>query len=92
VAKGGLFLAIDVTRFLPGDEFGSRMDQLIQDVHATEPAAGVDRVCVPGEIEHRTQIARERDGIPLNREVLAELDRLAAELGVESLIPAKEVT
>jgi LDH2 family malate/lactate/ureidoglycolate dehydrogenase len=84
IAKGYLLLALDVSRFLPLDEFRRRMDALIRDVHASEPAAGVERVYVPGEIEYLRRVERLRDGIPLPAEVVSELEGFGSELGVGS--------
>ncbi|MCB0997534.1 MAG: Ldh family oxidoreductase, partial [Acidimicrobiales bacterium] len=52
IAKGYLFLVLDVNRFLPLDVFRQRVDELIRDVRRAERADGVDRIYVPGEIEH----------------------------------------
>ena len=41
-----------------------------------------DRIVVAGEIEHALQIARERDGIPLDAPVLDALDAVERDLGV----------
>ena len=83
VAKGYLFLALDVTRFLPLADFGARVDALIRDVHASAPAEGFERTYVPGELEEMRRRQRLQDGIPLSREVVAELEGLGAawELG-----------
>jgi LDH2 family malate/lactate/ureidoglycolate dehydrogenase len=85
VAKGALFLAIDPARFPGGDAFGSRMDTLVRDVWSSEPAEGFDQVSVPGDIERTLRARRVRDGIPLSPASVAELGRIAGELGVEPL-------
>jgi LDH2 family malate/lactate/ureidoglycolate dehydrogenase len=85
VAKGYLFLTLDVSRFLPLDEFRSRMDELVRDVRSSEPAQGVERIYVPGEIEHLRRIERLRDGIPLAEGVVNELERVGAEFGLGAL-------
>jgi LDH2 family malate/lactate/ureidoglycolate dehydrogenase len=82
VAKGFSLLAIDPDRFIGRDEFRRRTDQLIRDVHASQPADGVERIWLPGEPEHHRRIERERDGIPLPDALVDELDALAADLGV----------
>ncbi|HEY8526845.1 MAG TPA: Ldh family oxidoreductase [Acidimicrobiales bacterium] len=84
-AKGYVFLALDVGRFLPVDEFRARVDTLVRDIAAAEPADGVDRVLVPGQLEHERRAARRRAGIPLSAALVAELDRLAAEAGCPGL-------
>ena len=85
VAKGALFLAIDVTRFPGGEEFGQRMDTLVRDVWASEPAEGFDHVSVPGEIEHKLRDRRIREGIPMASALVEELGRISSELGIEPL-------
>jgi len=86
IAKGCGFLALDVTRFLPLDEFRSRVDRLVRDVHASVLAPGTDRIYVPGEIEHRRRAERLRDGIPLPAALVAELDGMAASLDCPPLL------
>lgn len=81
VAKGFTFLALDPDRFIGRDEFRRRSDELIADIHASEPADGVERILVPGELEHHRRVERLRDGIPLPRAVVDELIRVADELG-----------
>ncbi|GAA3382503.1 Ldh family oxidoreductase [Cryptosporangium minutisporangium] len=85
VAKGFLFLAVDPARFLPLADFRARVDTLIRDVRASRPAEGVERVLVPGELEHERRQQRRRDGIPLPDALRAELDRYASEVGVPGL-------
>jgi LDH2 family malate/lactate/ureidoglycolate dehydrogenase len=85
VAKGFVFFVVDPGRFLAEGEFARRVDELIDQIHANPTAAGVDRVMVPGEREHRTKAQRESDGIPLPAEIIAELDAMARELGVTAL-------
>jgi LDH2 family malate/lactate/ureidoglycolate dehydrogenase len=85
IAKGYLFVALDPSRFIPVDEFRARMDELVRDVRASERAEGVERIWMPGEIEHYRRIERERDGIPLPRVLVEELDGYATELGAPRL-------
>lgn len=85
VAKGYLFLTLDPSRILPPGEFERRTDALIRDVHASQPAPGVDRVMVPGEIEYRRRAERLVNGIPLERGQLDDLAGVARELGVAPL-------
>lgn len=85
VAKGFVFLALDPERFLPGGDFGARVDTLVRDIRASEPAEGVERVLVPGQLEHERRAERERDGIPLPAALRDEINRHAADLGVPGL-------
>ncbi|MEX0665127.1 MAG: Ldh family oxidoreductase [Acidimicrobiia bacterium] len=85
VAKGCGFIALDVTRFLPLDEFRNRVDRLVSDVHASALAPGTERIYVPGEIEVHRRTARLRDGIPLPEALVVELDGMAASVNCEPL-------
>ncbi len=82
VAKGYLFLVLDVNRFLPEARFRGYMDTLIRDVRSCEPARGVDRIYVPGEIEHLRKAERLRDGIPLDAALVAELESRGTPVGL----------
>lgn len=79
---GHFMIAIDVSRFLPMEDFLARMDALAAEARGTAPAPGFDAVLVPGEPEERTSAARGADGIPLAEATLAELRTLGAEAGV----------
>jgi LDH2 family malate/lactate/ureidoglycolate dehydrogenase len=83
VVKGYLFVALDIAHFMPVDEFRRRTDMLIRDVRGARPAAGVERIYVPGEREHEMRAHRLRDGIPVSEAVSLELDGFAEELGIE---------
>jgi len=77
--------AIDVTRFVPLATFQERLEEMIAQIKAIEPAEGFDAVLIPGEPELRTRRQRERAGIPLSSEVYNELSALGSELGVSAL-------
>lgn len=89
ISKGYVFLALDPSRFMPVDEFRARVDALVRDVRESERAEGVDRIWMPGEIEHHRRIVRERDGIPLPRVLVDDLEGFAAELGAPALVRAE---
>ncbi len=76
------FLAVDVSRFLPLDEFQARMERLVADVKSAAPAAGFGEVLVAGDPEDRAQKDRSRRGIPLDPSVWERLARLADSLAV----------
>jgi L-2-hydroxycarboxylate dehydrogenase (NAD+) len=78
VAKGYLFLTLDIERFVPLPLFRQYMDTLVRDVRSVERADGVDRIYVPGEIEHLRRADRLRDGIPLDPALVTELEALGA--------------
>jgi LDH2 family malate/lactate/ureidoglycolate dehydrogenase len=76
------FLAVDVARFMPIDEFHRRMQSLVTMVKSSRPAKGYDEVLVAGEPEWRAEEIRRRDGIPLSEGVWQNLVQAAQQLGV----------
>jgi LDH2 family malate/lactate/ureidoglycolate dehydrogenase len=80
IAKGATFVVLDVSRFLPVDTFRARVDQLVDDIHASQLAPGCDRIVVPGELEAERRAHRLTTGIPLPRALVDELDTMAAQL------------
>jgi LDH2 family malate/lactate/ureidoglycolate dehydrogenase len=75
--------ALRVDAFMPFDQFEQRMEAMIELMHSCPRAPGVDRILVPGELEHEMEQRRRAEGIPLNAKLLAELEALGAELGVK---------
>lgn len=79
---GQWFLVFKPDLFLDSrDEYRERMDTLFSAVRSSQPAAGVDRIYTPGEIEEAERQKRERDGIPFTRAEIDALHRLAEEWG-----------
>ena len=77
------FLALDVARFLPLEEFERRMQDLVTQAKSARPAPGYDEVLVAGEAEWRAETERRRDGIPLSDGLWRDLCAWAERLGVE---------
>jgi LDH2 family malate/lactate/ureidoglycolate dehydrogenase len=76
------FLAIDIARFMPLDEFDRRMQELVAVVKASAAAPGYDEVLVAGEPEWRFEEERLRDGIPVPAGNWRNLVVWAEKLGV----------
>lgn len=79
---GHLFAAIDVSCFMPIEDFRARMDQIIREIKLCRLAEGVRGIFLPGEIEFLTRERRLRNGIPLSQATLLELQELASQFGV----------
>jgi len=77
-----LFLAIDVGRFMPLDEFTSRMHWLRETITHSRPAAGFDEVMIAGDPEWRTEEKRLAGGIPIANGIWEQLTQLAERLKV----------
>ncbi|MBM3235526.1 Ldh family oxidoreductase [Candidatus Poribacteria bacterium] len=77
------FYAINVSNFVPLDEFTEEMDKAIQTIRASRPAEGFDRVYLPGEIEWLKSQKWRKEGIPLHHQHVKSLVDLAKELSIE---------
>jgi LDH2 family malate/lactate/ureidoglycolate dehydrogenase len=77
-----MFLAIDVDRFMPVDEFAKRMEWVREAVTHSQPASGFDEVMIAGDPEWRTVETRSRDGVPVSAGIWHELMTLARTLNV----------
>ncbi len=76
------FLAVDIARFMPVEEFTARMEKLVAIVKSTPPAPGFDEVLVAGDPEWRTEAERLANGIPIADGNWAELMKAAEKVGV----------
>ncbi len=76
------FLTLAIDRFLPLDQFTQRMDELIDQIHQSPRAPGVERLYIAGEIEHDLQVKRLAEGIPLEESVVEAVDRVARDVGI----------
>jgi LDH2 family malate/lactate/ureidoglycolate dehydrogenase len=81
---GHFVCAIRIAAFAEVSRFKARVDGAIRQLRACRRAPGCDRIYVPGEPEFLHEQRARREGIPLTPTTLAELHRVAAELGVES--------
>jgi LDH2 family malate/lactate/ureidoglycolate dehydrogenase len=79
-----MFMGIDVSRFLPMEEFSERMEKLIGMIKATPPAKGYDEVMVAGDPEWRMEAERASNGIPLEQGTWEFLQAAAAKVGQAS--------
>jgi LDH2 family malate/lactate/ureidoglycolate dehydrogenase len=82
---GHFLIVLDVARFTPLVEFKQEIDRHLRDLRQSKPLPGFDAIRLPGEHRRARRVERLRDGVPMLREVIAQLDRLAAELGVSPL-------
>ena len=79
---GHLMLAVNPEAFLPRNEFDARLEKLIEEVKCAPPLDPAQPVLLPGEREHRRAEERRRNGIPVDRETVARLRDLTADLGI----------
>ncbi|RYD04137.1 malate dehydrogenase [Desulforamulus aquiferis] len=82
---GHFFIAMDVSKFMPMNEFLGRMDQMITEIKGSPKAAGTDEIFIPGERRFNKAKIRQQEGIPVTDQLLAELNQLAQSVGVKPL-------
>lgn len=82
VRASQMFLAIDIARFLPVDEFRARMDRLIRIMKTTPPAKSYSEVLVAGDPEWRMEQERRKSGIPIGPGTWKALCEAGDRLGV----------
>jgi len=82
---GHFMLALDVARYTDPRRFRAQIDSLLQAIRAAEAADTGRPPLAPGDPERRCAAERSKNGVPLGPAVLAELNALAAELGVTTL-------
>lgn len=77
------FVAIEVSRFMPVEEFTARTEKLVALMKSTAAAPGFDEVMVAGDPEWRSEAERLAKGIPIPDGNWDVLFRTANRLGVE---------
>lgn len=79
------FAALRIEALLPFDQFRTTVNILCGFLRASPKAAGVERIWMPGEMEHEREKERIESGIPLMPERYAELAELAKEIGISEM-------
>ena len=78
---GHAFFAIDVGVMQGSGDFLSRVDTMIEKIRAVPTADDVERLLLPGELEHRRREEALQKGIPLPADVVEKLTALSQENG-----------
>jgi L-2-hydroxycarboxylate dehydrogenase (NAD+) len=82
---GQFVIALDVARFLPPEVFKAEIDRHIRELAASPRLPGGDAVRVPGQGRLARRQEREKSGVPLNTTLIAQVDEVAASLGITPL-------
>jgi LDH2 family malate/lactate/ureidoglycolate dehydrogenase len=78
--------AIDIEWFMPLETFKARMGEFSAMVKSRKTRPGFSEILIPGEQEARRVARKSAAGVPLDSEVLADLEALGRELGLEAEI------
>jgi LDH2 family malate/lactate/ureidoglycolate dehydrogenase len=82
---GHAIVAVDIARFLPLPTFTAEVDRHVHDLRGSRLLPGFDAIRLPGERRAACRDERARDGVPVPAPLLAQLDKLAAELQIKPL-------
>ena len=77
------FCAINISGFLPPEEFKKGMDRMLKFYHDLPKAKGVTRITIPGELEWDLEQARRKNGLPLDEEVIQSLQDLSGDFNID---------
>ncbi|QBX99950.1 Ldh family oxidoreductase [Rhodophyticola sp. CCM32] len=80
------FTAIDISWFMDPDDYAARMGQFVQMAKSRAPRPGFDEILVPGEQEARRTAAKSENGVPIDDLVLADMQALGRELGLNTTL------
>jgi LDH2 family malate/lactate/ureidoglycolate dehydrogenase len=80
---GHFFGAMKIEAFIDLEEFKSQIDDWIQTFRATKPAPGTNGPLIPGDPEREAETVRRESGIPLILPVVADLQFIADDSGIE---------
>jgi len=80
---GHFFMAIDISRFMPVEEFKERMERLREALKGAPLHPEFERIWIHGEKSYLTSLRRMEEGIPVHRRVFEEMRQIALEVGVE---------
>ena len=84
--QNAFLLAIDVTAFVPLDEFKESVDETVDAIKSLPPTDETHEILIPGERGRQSERQRSSAGIPLGPKVWRELTEIATGLGVD--VPA----
>ncbi|MBV9555950.1 MAG: Ldh family oxidoreductase, partial [Pseudolabrys sp.] len=82
---GQFIVALDVKRFQPYAQFTAEVDRHIRELRNSKALPGQGAVRLPGEQRAKRRDERLREGLQLPPELITQLDKLAADLGITPL-------
>ena len=82
--SGAAMMVFRAGLFQPFSDYSKRADRLRKRIQAVPPAAGVEKVLIPGDPELQARALRRREGIPIPDTLWRQLVDLAASLGVSA--------
>jgi ureidoglycolate dehydrogenase (NAD+) len=82
-ASEHFFYVIDLKQFVDPDRFYAECDRTISEIRAMPPAAGFDKVRMPGEIEWERAENWKINGIPMHGSQVKRLQEAAQSMKID---------
>jgi LDH2 family malate/lactate/ureidoglycolate dehydrogenase len=82
---GQFVIALDIARFVAPEAFKAEVDRHVRELTASRRLPGVDEIRVPGQGRLARRQERERNGVPLNAALVAQVDEVAKSLAITPL-------
>lgn len=80
---GHAFIAVDVSKMMPMEEFEARMQALADELHSAKKAANVERIYLPGEMDwDKYEAAEKRGWIEIPDAMADSLEKLSQMNGI----------
>jgi LDH2 family malate/lactate/ureidoglycolate dehydrogenase len=76
---GAMLMAVDIGRFMPLARFETLASAYAESIRNAQKAAGVERIFLPGEIEAEKARASQSQGIEVDSQIVAKINRLLEE-------------
>jgi L-2-hydroxycarboxylate dehydrogenase (NAD+) len=81
---GHFFIAIDISAFTDLEDFKRTTGNIMRQLRESKKMPGKDRIYTPGEKRHHKWMERKASGMPMGKELQAELKQMAKDLGLET--------
>jgi uncharacterized oxidoreductase len=81
--NGVCFIVIDISAFMPVDQFRRLIGEMVSYMKATPPAPGFKEVMLPGEIDFRIFKDRQAKGIPIEPVTWRQIQESASAVQVQ---------
>lgn len=79
---GVMAMAIDISRFMPLENYYNIIDGHISRIKNSEKAVGVEKIYMPGEIEAEKEAASLKDGIAIDAGIIETINILLKDNGI----------
>lgn len=79
---GHFFMAIDVSQFVPLEEFKTTTGNILRELRGSRKQPGHDRIYTAGEKEYENEKRIRKEGIPINASLQKDFQVLVRDLGL----------